>query len=123
MFEALSSDGFVCRFYDKADSHSMVRFLRELRRKYGRMVIFTDNAGIHKARDVLDFVRECRGDVVIRHYPSYTPQLNKVENQWLNIRRFTANRLFGSLDEAKKFIRRGLWNRQIKIVEISDYLR
>ena len=38
----------------------MVRFLRELRRIYGRMVIFTDNAGIHKARDVLDFVRECR---------------------------------------------------------------
>ena len=38
---------------------------------------------------------------MIRHYPSYTPQLNKVENQWLNIRGFTANRLFGSLDEAK----------------------
>lgn len=122
MFGALSKDGFFCRFYDKADRHSMVKFPRAVRKKFAKAVMFTDNAGIHHARDVRDFVRGCRGDIVPKYYPSYTLQLNKVENRWLNIGRLTANTPDGSLDESKRLIRRGLRSGKIKIVEMSDYL-
>ena len=100
----------------------MVKFLRALHKRYGKMVVFTDNASIHKARDVMTFVKKCKGDIILKYYLPYTPQLNKTENQWLNLRRYTANTLFESLDECKKFIRKGLNNGMIKIVEMSEFL-
>ena len=42
---------------EKADKHSMVKFLRALHKRYGKIVVFTDNASIHKARDVMTFVK------------------------------------------------------------------
>ena len=122
MFGALSEGRFVCKFYEKADKHSMIKFLRTLHETYGKIVVFTDNASIHKSHDVKKFVKECKGDIILKYYPSYTPQLNKAENQWLNLRRFTANRVFDSLNDCKKFIRKGLNGGKIKIVEMSDYL-
>ena len=98
------------------------KFLRALHKRYGRIVVFTYNASIHKVRDVMTFVKKCKGDVIFKYYLPYTPQLNKTENPWLNVRRYTANTLFESLDECKKFIRKDLDSGMIKIVEMSEFL-
>ena len=99
----------------------MIKFLRTAQNIRQDSSVYR-HASIHKLHDVVKFVKECRGDIILKYYPPYTPQLNKTENQWLNVWRFTANRVFDSLDDCKKFIRKGLNGGKIKIVEISDYL-
>lgn len=84
--------------------------------------MFLDNAGYHKASDVKQFVKECKGDIRLEYFLPYTPQLNKTENQWLNIQRSTANMLYEYL-EARQSIRKGLRNGKIKITKMIYYLR
>ena len=50
----------------------MVKFLRALHKRYGGIVVFTDNASIHKVHDVMEFVKECKGDVILKYYLPYT---------------------------------------------------
>jgi len=41
----LHKDRFVCRFADRADSGSFIVFLEELRKRFGRILAYLDNAG------------------------------------------------------------------------------
>jgi len=103
-FGALHRDGFVCRFAERADSGSFIGFLEELRRRFGKVLIYLDNAGWHKSVAVKEYLDGCGGDVVLRHLPPYTPELNPVEVQWRFIRKATGNRLYESTDEMKESI-------------------
>jgi len=43
--------------------------------------IYLDNAGWHKSAAVKEYLDGHGGDVVLRHLPPYTPELNPVEVQ------------------------------------------
>jgi len=101
---------FVCRFVDRADSGSFIGFL-----------VYLDNAGYHKSAAVKKYLDD-RGDVVLRHLPPSTPELNPVEIQWRMIRKGTGNRLYGNTEEMKESIRVMLDNGEFRPVKISNYL-
>jgi len=48
-FGALHRDGFVCWFAERANSESFIAFLEELRKRFGRILVYLDNAGYHKS--------------------------------------------------------------------------
>jgi len=72
---------FVCQFAERANSGSFIAFPEELRRRFGRVLIYLDNAGWHKSAAVKEYLDGHGGDVVLRHLPPYTPELNPVEVQ------------------------------------------
>ena len=100
--DALHCDGFCCSFYENADGDSLVDFLKRLNGKFGRILVFADNAGYHKSSHVRKEVRKLGGNVVLRYFPEYTSELNPAEGQWRNTRLHTADRLYESADEMKQ---------------------
>ena len=121
-FGALSADGFYCAFYDRAGSDNFIDFLGKIHKKFGRVLILADNASYHKSAKVRKAVKRFNGDVVIRYFPRYTPELNPAEGQWRNMRRQTANRLYESAGDMKKSIRKMLRTGEIITARMSDYL-
>jgi len=113
---------FVCRFAERANRGIFIAFLEELRRRFGRVLIYLDNAGWHKSVAVKEYLDGHGGDVVLRHLPPYTLELNPVEVQWRFIHKATGNRLYENTDEMKESIRAMLDNGEVRPVKISSYL-
>jgi len=141
----------VCWFAERANSGSFIVFLEELRRRFGEVLIYLDNAGWHKSVAVKEYLDGCGGDVVLRHLPlvccttcfskpylakiiliyagyatcylpPYTLELNPVEVQWRSIRKATGNRLYESTNEMKESIRAMLKNDEVRPIKMSIYL-
>ncbi len=112
----------MCRFAERANSGSFIAFLEELHRRFGRVLICLDNTGWHKSAAVKEYLDGYGGDVVLRHLPPYTPELNPVEVQRRSIRKATDNRLYESTDEMKESIRAMLENSEVRPVKMSSYL-
>ena len=102
--------------------YTFIRFLKVLRRKYGKVLLFVDNASYHRAALVREQLAEWNGDVVLRFLPPYTPELNRIEGQWRGFKKATANRLYRTIGELQKSIRVMLRRGEIRICQMSDCL-
>ena len=108
--------------YETANSENMVDFLVALHKKFDRPIVFMDNASYHGEK-VLEEVSRITGDEVVAvYFPKYTPELNPTETQWVAIRRYLANNLYDSIDDACDALMDGLKNKLIRIVKLHDYL-
>jgi len=97
--------GGLCAGSQRANSGIFIGFLEELRKRFGRILVYLDNAGYHKSTAVKKYLDDQRGDVVLRYLPPYMPELNPVEIQWRMIRKGTGNRLYGNTEEINESIR------------------
>lgn len=58
----------------------VVTALRHFRRKVGRpLVVVWDRLGVHRSREVKDFVQSHSKDFVLEEFPAYSPELNPEE--------------------------------------------
>ena len=67
VFGALAEDGTrLMRQYGRFDGPTFVRYLKEARRKWGKVLLIMDNAGQHKTKAVRKYLEEARriGDPV-----------------------------------------------------------
>ena len=82
VYGALADDGTrLMRRYERFDGPTFVRYLREARYKWGKVLIIMDNASQHKHRDVREFLEE-NDDVEVLYLPTATPKLSAAENVW-----------------------------------------
>ena len=82
VFGALAEDGTrLMRQYEKFDGQTFVRYLKEVRRKWSKVLLVTDNASQHKHREVREYLEEHDG-VEILYLPAATPKLSAVESAW-----------------------------------------
>ena len=82
VFGALAEDGTrLMRQYGRFDGPTFVRYLKEVRRKWGKVLLVTDNASQHKHRDVRRYLEE-HGGLEILYLPAATPKLGAVESVW-----------------------------------------
>jgi transposase len=78
----------ICNFYfqlfDGAiRSAQVIEFLRHLLRQLpGRLLIIWDGAGIHRSREVHDFIGALGQRVALQYLPAYAPELNPTEYIW-----------------------------------------
>ncbi|MDE0525089.1 MAG: transposase [Thaumarchaeota archaeon] len=80
VFGALAENGTrLMRQYEKFDGPTFVRYLREVRRKWGRVLLVTDNASQHRDREVRKYLEEHDG-MEILYLPTATPKLSAVES-------------------------------------------
>ena len=82
VFGALAEDGTrLMRQYGRFGGPTFVRYLKEVRRKWGKVLLVTDNASQHKHREVRQYLEEHDG-LEILYLPTATPKLSAVESVW-----------------------------------------
>ena len=76
---ALAEDGTgLMQQHGRFDGPTFVRYLKEIRRKWGKVLLIIDNAGRHKTKAVREYLEEHDG-VEILCLPTATPKLSAVE--------------------------------------------
>ena len=121
-FGVLSADTLYCRFYDKTGGDNFYDFLKALHQKFGKVLIFLDNASYHKSVWLKQKLKNFKRDVVLKYLPPYTPELNPVEGQWRLLKKATANTLYEDTDEMQDSIVDMIKNGEIPVAKMSDYL-
>ena len=77
-----------------------------LRHIEGKITVVVDNAKIHRAKVVTDFVAEQKR-LSITYLPPYSLELNPIERVWAYVKRHhLANFCPGTLEELKTYLRR-----------------
>ena len=69
------------RTYEKLDGPTFVRYLEDLHRHFGRVVVTADRAPQHRSKLVRKFLRENK-DVRMIYLPNGSPYLNTMEGCW-----------------------------------------
>ena len=121
-FGALTSNLFCCKFYQKANTDSFLDFMESLQKQYGKLLLFADNAAYHKSNRVKQFLAESKGDVVIRYFPKYTPQLNPIEIQWRDIKKSIGNSFFEDASTMQDTIKNVISSGEVSVVKVFKYL-
>ena len=111
------------QFHQKTDANSAIALLEYLRYRYGKVFVILDNAAAHTGKQMNDYIKSTKGDVILWFLPPRTPQHNPIEIQWREIRRAVADMFFGGLDELQKRIRQLLHSREVAIVKLFRYMQ
>jgi len=86
-FGALADDGRQpFRAHGRFGSATFVRYLRELRRKFGRIAVVAGRAPQHRAAVVVDYVEACGGDVRLHGLPTGSLHTDASEEPWRRAR-------------------------------------
>ena len=120
---ALGQGTLDIQFHQKTDAESVIALLEYLRYRYGKVFVILDNAGAHTGKQMNDYIKNTKGDVVLWFLPPRTPQHNPIEIQWSEIRRAVADIFFGGLDELQKRIRQLLHSGEVPIVKLFGYMQ
>lgn len=106
MFGARSVCSFVFLFSKKKNQRAFVRFLEKLLKRWGRVCLFVDNGPCHHGAIVDAFLRSHRKTFRLFYFPTYSPQVNPVEQCWKPARRALSNRVLLSLPSVKYYLRK-----------------
>ena len=81
-YDTLAEGGArLVRQHGRFDGPAFVRYLKKVRRKWGKALHVTDNASQHKHREVWQYLEEHDG-LEILYLPTATPKLSAVESVW-----------------------------------------
>ena len=81
IFGALAHDGRqLFRQYDRFDQCYFLDYLKELRKKFGKILVYADRAPQHKSKLIQKYL-DGNHDVVLDWFPKGSPQFNAVEEE------------------------------------------
>ena len=100
VYGALAEDGTrLMRQYEKFDGPTFVRYLEEVRRKWGKAFLIMDNASQHKTRAVREYLKEHDG-IEALYLPTATPELSVIEAIWKDAKhRLVTSEHYETLEE------------------------
>ena len=122
MFGVLSVGMFYFMFYDKTNTGSFCDFLERVHKKYGKVLIFLDNASYHRSAGVRETLKEYDGGIILEYTLPYTPELNPAEIRYRGIKRRLPAKIFDTLDDMERSVRRLSARREILPVKMFRYL-
>lgn len=117
---AITEDGnrFFVRFQEYVTADHAKHFILALCEKFQEnLIVVLDGAPYFRASVVTDLA--ARDDLDFVRFPSYSPELNPVEECWRQLNNALSNRLFESLDELNTAIDTAL--EQLSIPTMSSY--
>lgn len=93
--------------HDKYDAQVFLGFLKNVIAKYkGKIVIVLDNAKIHHAILLNDFLEEYKDKLTLMFLPPYSPNLNMIEELWGWLKSSVINNVFfEKLADIKKAVK------------------
>jgi transposase len=101
VFGARSRYSFVFAFSKRKNQKSFVKFLNKLLKRWGRVFLLVDNGPCHHGKIVDKFLKSHRKTFILAYFPTYSPDLNPVEQCWKPGRKELSNRLLPSLSSAQ----------------------
>lgn len=66
-----------------------------------RYCCFADNVAYHKSNRMKRYLKSTKRQLVMIHFPKYTPELNPIENRWREIKKNLGNQFFSDTAEMK----------------------
>jgi len=117
---AITEDGdrFFSRFEEYVTAEHAKHFILALCKEFeGNLLVVLDRAPYFQASAVTDLA--ARDDLAFVTLPSYSTELNPVEECWRQLQADFGNRFFDSLDELTTTIDTTL--DQLSIPKVSDY--
>jgi hypothetical protein len=121
VFGARSKKSFVYSFSKKKRQPQFIRFLKKLRLRWGKLLLFVDGAKAHKGAQVREYLRQHRKSVKLSYFPKCSPEENPTEQCWKPGRNALANRVLPSLDAAKYHLRK-TFNSTKELPKMFQYL-
>ena len=121
VFGARSKNSFVFSFRKRKRQVDFVRFLENLSKRWGRVLLFADNARAHRGKLVKKFLNAHSKTFKIGYFPKYTPELNPIEKCWKPARKVLSNRLIKSLPAAQYHLR-NTFNDKKNMPKMYNYL-
>ena len=94
---AASGRSFYQWTTESVTAEFIVDFLKKLLRYWpGKLRVVWDNAPVHRAQVVRDFLKTPRAKerLILQRFPPYAPELNPVESIWAWLKKLKANRAF-----------------------------
>ncbi len=85
VFGALSMDGNkqLFRQYDEFNANTFLAYLKELHRKFPKMILFMDKARQHyRSQIVKEYLEKNEDTIRVVWFPNASPELNVVEECW-----------------------------------------
>lgn len=83
VFGTLTMDGRqLFRQYDVFDQYAFIDYLKQLQRKFGKVILFVDRARQHQSGKVLEYLEKNKDCIRIEYLPKGSPEFNAVEECW-----------------------------------------
>ena len=70
------------RQYDVFNQYTFLDYLKQVKKKLGKVIMFTDRARQHQAKKVLEYLEENKDAIRIVYLPKGSPEFNAVEECW-----------------------------------------
>jgi putative transposase len=102
----LTEDGRMILLYtqDSMNGLGFVEFLRRVLEKIsGKVVVYADNAKIHKSKVVTAFVQANQERLALEFIPAYAPECNPIELVWGWVKNLLAMRVLPSVQALLEF--------------------
>ena len=122
VFGARSSKSFVFSFTRKKRQKQFIKFLEKLKLRWGKFLLFVDNAKAHKGAKVRAYLQRHKKTVKLDYFPKCSPEENPTEQCWKPGRNILANRVLPSLNAAKYHLRK-TFNNTKELPKMFHYLR
>ena len=121
VFGARTQRGFAYTFNKYKRQPQFIRFLKLALRRWRRVLLFIDSGPAHKGELVREFCRRHSKTLRLERFPTYTPELNPIEQCWKPARAALANRVLRTLPAAKYHLRQN-FNNPKAMPKIYQYL-
>ena len=70
------------RQYDVFNQYTFLDYLKQVKKRLGKVIMFTDRARQHQAKKVLEYLEENKDSLRIVYLPKGSPEFNAVEECW-----------------------------------------
>ena len=70
------------RQYDLFNQDTFLDYLKQVRKRLGKVILFTDRASQHRSKKVLEYLEENRDAIRMVCLPKGSPEFNAVEECW-----------------------------------------
>ena len=104
---------FVFSFIEHQTQKTFLRFIRKLLKKYSRLIIFVDNAPWHRGEIIKEFLKKHKKTLRIEYFPTYSPELNIVEQHWKLSKTAIGNRILKTIPTTKYHVRNVLSQKEL----------
>ena len=84
VFGVLSADGGkqLFRQHDRFDSHSLIAYPGQVKKKFNKFILFVDRATQHRSKEAKEYLQRNLDHIKAEYFPAGSPELNAVEGCW-----------------------------------------
>ena len=70
------------RQYDLFNQYTFLDYLKQIKKRLGKAILFTDRARQHQSKKVREYIKENNDSIKIFYLPKGSPEFNAVEECW-----------------------------------------